>query len=138
MTKKSPYKVSKADPMGICSFSDGEHAVAVCPVRFLEGGRIFRDAGRLAFGEAVKIGIFPEVRILTTVGKDGQPGKKIGKVDFLLGKIIDGKVVDFAAVEVQAVYMSGKLCPCASLPLMISLSTRSRKFYHFNASKRAP
>ena len=107
MTKKSPYKVSKADPMGICSFSDGEHAVAVCPVRFLEGGRIFRDAGRLAFGEAVKIGIFPEVRILTTVGKDGQPGKKIGKVDFLLGKIIDGKVVDFAAVEVQAVYMSG-------------------------------
>ena len=93
--------------MGICSFSDGEHAAAVCPVRFLEGGRIFRDAGRLAFGEGVQTGIFPEVRILNTVGKDGQPGKKIGKIDFLLGKVVDDKVVDFAAVEVQAVYISG-------------------------------
>ena len=48
-------KVSKVNPLGICSFSDGDHAAAVCPVRLLEGGRIFRDAGRLAFGEGVQI-----------------------------------------------------------------------------------
>ena len=100
-------KVSKVNPLGICSFSDGDHAAAVCPVRLLEGGRVFRDAGRLAFGEGVQIGIFPEVRILKTASNDGQRGKKIGKVDFLLGKVDDGEVVDFAAVEVQAAYISG-------------------------------
>jgi Restriction endonuclease NotI len=33
--------------------------------------------------------------------------KKIGKVDFVLGKIDDGVVTDFCAVEVQAAYFSG-------------------------------
>lgn len=100
-------KVSKTDPLGICSFSDGRTAAVVCPNRFLDNNRIFQDAGRLAFGDAVKIGIFPEVRILKIEGKSGKSDKKIGKVDFLLGKIEDGRVVDFAALEVQAVYISG-------------------------------
>lgn len=100
-------KVSKDDPLGICSFSDGDSAAVVCPVRFQDGNRIFRDAGRLAFGEDAKIGIFPEVRILKVEGDHGERDKKIGKVDFLLGKIDEGQVVDFAALEVQAVYISG-------------------------------
>lgn len=100
-------KVSKTDPLGICSFSDGLTAAIVCPSRFLDKNKIFRDAGRLAFDEAAKIGIFPEVRILKIAGKAGKSDKKIGKVDFLLGKIEDGTVVDFAALEVQAVYISG-------------------------------
>jgi hypothetical protein len=100
-------KVSKIDPLGICSFSDGKTAAVVCPNRFLDKNKIFRDAGRLAFGDAVTIGIFPEVRILKIKGKGGKSDKKIGKVDFLLGKIADGLVVDFAALEVQAVYISG-------------------------------
>ena len=100
-------KVSKTDPLGICSFSNGLTAAVVCPTRFLDENKIFRDAGRLAFGEAVKIGIFPEVRILKIQAKDGKSDKKIGKVDFLLGRIEDGIVVDFAALEVQAVYISG-------------------------------
>ena len=100
-------KVSKSDPMGICSFAEDGDAAVVCPVRFLENNRIFKDAGRLAFGEGVEVAAFPEVRILKIEGEDGERDKKIGKVDFLLGKVTDGRVVDFAALEVQAVYISG-------------------------------
>lgn len=100
-------KVSKTDPLGICSFSDGHSAAVVCPVRFLEQNRIFRDAGWLAFGNGVKIAAFPEVRILKIEGENGENDRKIGKVDFLLGQIVDGEVIDFAALEVQAVYISG-------------------------------
>lgn len=100
-------KVSKNDPMGICSFSDGHTAAVVCPVRFLEHNRIFKDAGRLAFGDGAKIGVFPEVRILKIEGAGNERDKKIGKVDFLLGQVVNGNVIDFAALEVQSVYISG-------------------------------
>jgi hypothetical protein len=101
-------KSSKADPIGICSVSDGTEAASLCPVRFLDDGRIFRDAARIAFGEAASFAIFPEIRILQ-VADLKKPGglKKIGKVDFVLGKIDGTTVTDFCAVEVQAAYFSG-------------------------------
>lgn len=101
-------KSSIKDPIGICSLSTGEEAAALCPVRFLEDDRIFTDAAKLTFGASVQFGVFPEVRILKLpgAGKSGAD-RKIGKVDFLLGKIEDQNVVDFCAVEVQAVYFSG-------------------------------
>jgi hypothetical protein len=77
-------------------------------VRFLETDRIFNDAARLAFGEHAYFGVFPEVRILKIKAKvEDEKDKKIGKVDFILGKIENDKIVDFAAVEIQAVYFSG-------------------------------
>ena len=101
-------KSSKTNPIGICSLSDGHEAASLCPVRFIERDVIFTDAARLAFGEHVRFGIFPEVRILKIkAGTEGKRDRKIGKVDYLLGKIENGKVLDFAAVEVQAVYFSG-------------------------------
>lgn len=101
-------KSSKTDPIGICSVSDGEAAASLCPVRFLEGGRIFRDAARLAFGPSSSFAIFPEIRILQVPDpKKSGKLKKIGKVDFVLGRIENGSVTDFCAVEVQAAYFSG-------------------------------
>lgn len=100
-------KSSKTDPIGICSLSDGDEAASLCPVRFIENDRIFNDAARIAFGEGASFGIFPEVRILKIEGEDGERDRKIGKVDYVLGRINNGQVVDFAAVEVQAVYFSG-------------------------------
>lgn len=101
-------KSSKTDPIGICSVSDGIEAASLCPVRFLDDGRIFRDAARIAFGEKSTFAIFPEIRILQVPDpKKSDRLKKIGKVDFVLGKIIDGAVTDFCAVEVQAAYFSG-------------------------------
>lgn len=101
-------KSSNTDPIGICSVSDGIEAASLCPVRFLEDGRIFRDAARIAFGEAASFAIFPEIRILQVPNpKKSGSMKKIGKVDFVLGKIDEGAVTDFCAVEVQAAYFSG-------------------------------
>jgi Restriction endonuclease NotI len=83
-------------------------AASLCPVRFLEDGRIFRDAARIAFGESAQFAIFPEIRILQVPDPKKSGGlKKIGKVDFVLGKIEAGSVSDFCAVEVQAAYFSG-------------------------------
>jgi hypothetical protein len=101
-------KSSNTDPIGICSVSDGREAASLCPVRFLERGRIFADAARIAFGQSASFAIFPEIRILHVLDpKKSGSLKKIGKVDFVLGKILEGAVVDFCAVEVQAAYFSG-------------------------------
>lgn len=101
-------KSSKIDPIGVCSLSDGKTAAALCPVRFLEKDKIFIDAAEIAFGEHASFGVFPEVRILKLeAGSEDERDRKIGKVDFILGKIENGKIIDFAAVEVQAVYFSG-------------------------------
>jgi hypothetical protein len=106
--KSNCTKSSKVDPFGICSLSSGNSAAALCPVRFLEGNRIFRDAGRIAFGEGVTIAVFPEIRILKIPAKsDHEKEKKIGKVDFLIGHIQENKIINFAALEVQAAYFSG-------------------------------
>lgn len=101
-------KSSIPDPIGICSLASGDEAAALCPVRFLENDRIFTDAAKIAFGDNSVFGVFPEVRILKIPGAAKSGGdRKIGKVDFLLGKIESGHVVDFCAVEVQSVYFSG-------------------------------
>jgi len=101
-------KGSKTDPIGVCSLSDGDTATALCPVRFTERERIFTDAATAAFGKGAKFGVFPEVRILKIAASgEDERDRKIGKVDYLLGQIVDDKVTDFAAVEVQGVYFSG-------------------------------
>lgn len=67
---------------------------------------VFRDAARIAFGAGKNCVAVSEVRVLeVTVGPKK---KKIGKVDFLLVEIEDGEAVDFAALEIQSVYMSGE------------------------------
>ncbi len=101
-------KSSIAEPLGVCSLSDGNNAASLCPVRFLEDQRIFVDAATIAFGSGATFGVFPEIRILEIPpDKEGSRPKKIGKVDFLLGKIVAGTITDFAAVEIQAAYFSG-------------------------------
>lgn len=101
-------KVRKIDPIGVCAFSTGEDATIVCPFRFGENSRVFRDAAILAFGEGEEIVILPEYKLLSIPSTlEGKSARKIGKVDFILGKIKDGRVVDFAALEIQSVYSSG-------------------------------
>lgn len=98
-------KGGKQRPLGICSLGNERTATSVCPVRFHEGNRIFIDAGRIAFGEGKKIVVVPEMRLLRVP----DTGKRIGKIDFLIAVLDDnGKPFDFAALEVQAVYISGR------------------------------
>lgn len=101
-------KSGKQDPLAICSLSDGKNAAALCPVRFLEDDLIFKSAAKIAFGDGVEFAVFPEIKILRVGEAGSKKLKKIGKVDFLLGKLESGNVVDIAALEVQATYFSGK------------------------------
>lgn len=100
-------KSSITDPIGVCTLSDGDEAASLCPVRFLERDVALKEAAKLAFGPSANFGVFPEIRILNVPGAEGKRDRKIGKVDFLLGLIEKDQVVDFAAVEFQAVYFSG-------------------------------
>ena len=137
--KTACTKSSKIHPLGICSFTDGQFATAVCPYRFLEKDRIFLDAARIAFGEGKKFVPVPEISILQIEGK-----RKVGKVDYLLTQVDDNlDPIDFAALEVQSVYISGKSIRPAfehflehgSLPDDPKKS-RSRPDYRSSAQKR--
>lgn len=100
-------KVNLADPIGICSLSAGDSVVTICPTRFQEDNRIFRDAAIQAFGADCAFSVNPEIRILNVVSENGKL-KKIGKVDFVLAKLNEARVpIDFCALEVQSVYFSG-------------------------------
>lgn len=100
-------KVRKEDPVGVCSLSLGANATIVCPVRFVEESRIFRDAAQLAFGAGAQVVVLPEYKLLTVVGEPDERARKIGKVDYMLGKLDGDAISDFAALEIQAVYSSG-------------------------------
>lgn len=98
-------KQGKLSPLGICSFTDGTRATITCPTRFRDGNQVFHDAARLAFGAGQKFIAVPEIRLLEVSGAQGK--RKIGKVDFLLATIENAQVTDFAALEIQSVYISG-------------------------------
>ncbi len=99
-------KQGKISPLGICTLSDGSKATVTCPVRFLEGKRVLVDAARLAFGPGREFIAVPEVRLLEIPAVPRN--KKIGKVDFLLAEVSDQRATNFAALEIQSVYISGR------------------------------
>lgn len=94
------------DPLGVCTFGGEHQAGSVCPNRFLERDRVFLEIGRLAFGPDARLLVAPEMRILRT---GGTRSRRIGKVDYILRRLApDDSVTDFCALEVQAVYFSGR------------------------------
>ena len=92
------------NPLGVCSvFHDGTPTIT-CPVRFREDWKITSDAASFFFDEDTRLSSLTEVRLL-----DGY-GKSAGNIDVVL-VAYDGKdrVIDFGALEVQAVYISGNV-----------------------------
>ena len=51
-------KVNKLNPIGICALSKANDATIVCPARFYEDSRVFRDAATIAFGEETNVVVF--------------------------------------------------------------------------------
>jgi hypothetical protein len=92
------------DPLGVCSIFDGESVVITCPVRFREKWIIAEDAASFFFPSGTKWTTLTEVRL-----KDAQQ-KSAGNIDVVLCAYDErGKVTDFGALEVQAVYISGNI-----------------------------
>jgi hypothetical protein len=92
------------DPLGVCSIYHEGHPVITCPIRFREEWLITDDAASFFFQKDTNWSSLTEVRL-----SDSQ-GKSAGNIDIVLVAYDDkGKVYDFGALEIQAVYISGNV-----------------------------
>lgn len=92
------------NPIGVCSIYDNSYVVITCPIRFREDWIIAEDAASFFFPASSKWTTLTEIRL-----KD-KHGKSAGNIDVVLVSYDDtGKVMDFGALEVQAVYISGNV-----------------------------
>lgn len=92
------------DPLGVCSVFHENEVVITCPIRFRQEWIIADDAADFFFGSDAKWTTLTEVRL-----KDADGGSA-GNIDVVLCAYDKaGKVYDFGALEVQAVYISGNV-----------------------------
>lgn len=92
------------DPLGVCSVFDGDTAAITCPIRFRQGWIIADDAAEFFFPKKAKWTSLTEVKL-----KD-KTDKSAGNIDLVLVSYDDrGKLTDFGALEIQAVYISGNV-----------------------------
>ena len=92
------------NPLGVCSIMQNGKPVITCPVRFREEWLITDDAASFFFGDKVLWSSLTEVRL------NDVNGKSAGNIDVVLVAYDDqGKVTDFGALEIQAVYISGNV-----------------------------
>lgn len=92
------------DPLGVCSVLHNGDVVITCPIRFRQNWLIADDAADFFFEEGAKWTTLTEVRL-----KDADGGSA-GNIDVVLCAYDEaGKVYDFGALEVQAVYISGNV-----------------------------
>jgi hypothetical protein len=93
------------DPLGVCSIYDTDGSIAItCPVRFRQDWRIAEDAASFFFPEGTRWSALSEIRLTDA---DGQSAGNIDMV--LVAYDSAGYVVDFGAIEVQGVYISGNV-----------------------------
>lgn len=92
------------DPLGVCSIYHENKPVITCPIRFREDWLITDDAASFFFDEKTAWTSLTEVRLNDAYGKSA------GNIDVVLVAYDEqGKVCDFGALEVQAVYISGNV-----------------------------
>ena len=92
------------DPLGVCSVFEKEALAITCPIRFRQNWIIADAAAEFFFPKDAKWSSLTEVRL-----KD-KNDKSAGNIDLVLVSYNDrGKVTDFGALEVQAVYISGNV-----------------------------
>jgi hypothetical protein len=92
------------NPLGVCSVFHAGAPVITCPVRFREEWLITDDAASFFFPDGVAWSSLTEVRL------NDAHGRSAGNIDVVLVSYDDsGKVLDFGALEIQAVYISGNV-----------------------------
>jgi hypothetical protein len=92
------------DPLGVCSIYHRNSPVITCPVRFRQNWLIAENAATFFCGDQANWTSLTEVRL-----KDAN-GQSAGNIDVVLVSYDDrGRVIDFGAVEIQAVYISGNV-----------------------------
>jgi len=92
------------DPLGVCSVFQENEVVITWPIRFRQGWLIADDAADFFFPASAKWTTLTEVRL-----NDGVGGSA-GNIDIVLCAYDKaGKLYDFGALEVPAVYISGNV-----------------------------
>ncbi len=92
------------DPLGVCSIFEEENVVVTCPIRFRQSWLITDDAAAFFFPPDVSWTSLTEVRL------PDKNGRSAGNIDVVLVAYNNrGRIVDFGALEVQAVYISGNI-----------------------------
>lgn len=93
------------NPLGVCSVFHNSTPAITCPIRFREDWLITDDAASFFFGDGPRWSSLTEARL------NDANGKSAGNIDVVLVAYDDssGKVLDFGALEVQAVYISGNV-----------------------------
>jgi hypothetical protein len=92
-------------PLGVCSVFDGEENMAItCPVRFRQDWLIAQDAADFFFPAEATWTSLTEVRL------NDKHGVSAGNIDIVLVAYDQhGNILDFGALEIQAVYISGNV-----------------------------
>jgi hypothetical protein len=92
------------DPLGVCSVYEDAGIAITCPVRFRQDWLIAEDAAQFFFPTQTKWTSLTEVRL------NDKQGKSAGNIDVVLVAYNNqGRILDFGALEVQAVYISGNI-----------------------------
>ena len=92
------------NPLGVCSVYHDNAPVITCPIRFRENWQITSDAASFFFGNETPWSSLTEIRL------NDANGKSAGNIDVVLAAYDDkDRVIDFGALEIQAVYISGNV-----------------------------
>ncbi len=92
------------DPLGVCSIYEDERIAVTCPVRFRQNWMIAQDAAEFFFPQNTLWTSLIEIRL------NDRYGRSAGNIDVVLVAYDDkGHLLDFGALEVQAVYISGNI-----------------------------
>lgn len=92
------------NPLGVCSIYHENEPVITCPIRFRQDWIIVNHAAAFFFAEGTCWTSLTEVRL------NDANGKSAGNIDVVLVAYDNnGKVIDFGALEIQAVYISGNV-----------------------------
>ncbi|MBA3044771.1 MAG: hypothetical protein KKH41_09305 [Candidatus Thermoplasmatota archaeon] len=91
-------------PLGVCSVFENEALAITCPIRFREEWHVAEDAASFFFPEGTKWTSLTEIRL------NDRNGKSAGNIDLVLVSYDNNdKIIDFGALEIQAVYISGNV-----------------------------
>lgn len=97
-------KNSATDPLGVCTIFASDGLAITCPVRLRQDLLIVEDAARFFFPPKTRYVTLTEVRLPDRFGKSA------GNIDIVLVALDDqNQILDFGALEVQAVYISGNV-----------------------------
>jgi len=90
--------------LGVCSIYEDDNVAITCPIRFRQDWLIADDAAAFFFPHNGAWTSLTEVRL------SDKQGRSAGNIDVVLVAYNDqGRVIDFGALEVQAVYISGNI-----------------------------